>query len=378
MKKSKMCLLLLCIAGALSSCASPPNTADIDGVDVAVPSHYEIDFSETPAVTLPDNAVPETIDEFNLYCVNKEDGNHISSTCKINENYVLKIDAYVETSTVEKVGIYEYIPSTITDKQRDAFLYEFFGDRINDVVYSGVNFDNWILESDTEYYRFSYSQGMKLIYEETFFLRDFKTYIEEHDYRMLNSIDMCNLRISLEEAYSMCDKLWGSLTDDKYIPTNVRPFTVSSNNDDGMLWIVLRKSVDGMPIFADNDPIFYVTDNGVLQMRGAVYKLSPLILDKQVITLNEAVKQLQSYASRLNPQSGYLYLDHFYKSSIPISKISFEYIVMRGTTVPYIVKPVWRFYIGETSEDNLILEDRILAIDAITGDLIAERRGHTF
>ena len=376
MKKLISILLIVFIPFSFCSCSKAPNGTNINGVPVAIPN------STVPTTTSPSNdlttLVPSSVEEYNMFCINAANGIHIEKTCKINDSYVLNINANVLVSSVENIGLYEYIPTSITTSQRDALLSAHFGDQVNELVRSDINGETWILETESTRYRFGYSRGMDLIYEETYTLRDMKARIEEFDWRMLASIDEAELSISLESAYSMCERLLSTLTDENYIPTNVRPFTMNSESNEGMLWIVWRKTVDGMPIVADNDPKFYVGENRVLSMYGSVYTLNPIVLDQKIITLDAAITNLVNYSSRLNPGEGNLYLDHLFEKEIPVSKITLEYVVLRGTDMSYTVTPVWRFYIGATDEETLILEDRIIAINALTGDLIAERRGHTF
>lgn len=369
-----VCTILL----TLCSCVTAPDVIVDGGVNIAAPDCSQTTLTESSLSPSHSNTEYLSIDEYNISCVKKENGTKLETICSIDSNYVLSINAVVDVANVQSVGIYQYLPTSISESQRDALLSAYFGDRIDEVRHNTKGWANqWYLETEHEYYEFGYSRGMKLIFEETFFIRDFKTLIEARDNYMLNSIRESGMNIPVSEAVLMCEHLLITVSDDTYIPSNIRPFKVNSNTNQGMLWILFRKTVDGVPIIADNDLKFYVSDSKVLYMIGSVYDLVPIDLDQKVIPLHDAVARLIDSASQIKLEHGELYLDDKYKDEIPISKITFEYIVLQGTDMPYIVTPIWRFHIGYSDEENLIFEDRIIAINALTGNLISERRRHT-
>lgn len=44
----------------------------------------------------------------------------------------------------------------------------------------------------------------------------------------------------------------------------------------------------------------------------------------------------------------------------------------------YAVVPVWRFVIGDDEESRIIARDRIILVNALTGELIVDRRRDSF
>ena len=70
--------------------------------------------------------------------------------------------------------------------------------------------------------------------------------------------------------------------------------------------------------------------------------------------------------------------DYLYADVIPISEITFEYVAIRNENYEYTVVPVWRFVIGDDEESRLIARDRIISVNALTGELIADRRRATY
>lgn len=360
-----------------ASCAAPPQHSGENqpSFDPQV-STSASETTENPSATSKE---PLSVEEYNYQSVHSENGRQISGSFVIDDTYTLKIDAVVYVSNVERVGMYEYVPASITDAQREALLGAYFSDRIYEVKHNTNGWNNhWELSTDTEFYSFGYSFGKNLISEETFFLRDYKKEIREFDELMLHSISEAGMRISLDEACDLCDRLLCTVTDDQYAPSNVRPFKMNPNTDDGMLWIVWSKTADGMPITADNDPKFYVTDNGVIYLHGTVYDTVPMEIPDRIISLDEAVASLGNYASYINDPNNFMGFEFIYNDAVPVTEITFEYVVVRDENYRYTVVPVWRFLIGDDEESRLMYKDRVISVNAITGELLAERRRFTF
>lgn len=375
--KAAAIFALVMVLVLTASCAAPSQHSGEDqpSSDPQV-STSPIETTENPSAPSKETL---SVEKYNYQSVHSEDGRHITGSFVIDDTYTLKIDAVVDVSNVERVGIYEYIPISITDTQREAVLGVYFGDRIDEVKHNTNGWNNhWELSTDTEYYSFGYSFGKNLISEETFFLRDYKKQIREFDDLMLNSVSEAGMQLSLDDAYGMCNRLLCTVTDDLYTPTNVRPFKMNPNSDDGMLWIVWSKHADGVPITADNDPKFYVTDNGVIYLHGTVYDTVPMEVTDRIISLGEAVTSLGENASYINDPNNFMGFEFIYNNVIPVTQITFEYVVVRDENYKYTVVPVWRFLIGDDEESRLMYKDRIISINAINGELIAERRRYTF
>lgn len=376
-QKVKAIVGLIMVLILAASCAAPPQQLD-DNKPSFTPqvSTSPSETTENPSATSKE---PLSVEEYNCQSVHRENGRQITGSFVIDDTYTLEIDAVVDVSNVERVGMYEYIPSSITDTQREALLGAYFGDRIDGVKHNTNGWNNhWELSTDTEYYSFGYSFGKNLISEETFILRDYKKEIREFDDLMLKSVSEAGMHISLNDAYGMCGRLLVTVTDDLYTPTNVRPFKMNTNSDDGMLWIVWSKNADGMPITVDNDPKCYVTDNGVIYLHGTVYDTVPMEVTDRIISLDEAIMGLGKNASYMNDPNNFMGFEFIYNDVIPVTKITFEYIVVRDENYQYTVVPVWRFLIGDDEESRLIARDRIISVNALTGELIADRRRATF
>ena len=321
----------------------------------------------------------QTADEYNIQLVHSADGQQITDLLAVDANYTLDINAVVNVSSVERVGMYEYIKHPITDEQREGLLAAYFGDRIDEVQHNTyANRNDWGIENETEFRRFAYSLSYGEMVEETFFIIDHQIRVEHFDSQMLDSVEAAGMNISLDEAYDMCEILLHGATNDLFIPDNVRPFKQHPDTDQGMLWIIYHRVIDGMPITAYNDLKFLVLNDGVTYLHGALYDIAPVELDEKIISIEDAMKSLENNAPRINDPNNFMGFNYLFDNVIPISEITLEYIVVADDSNNYMIIPAWRFLLGDDAESRLIARDRIIAVNAITGELIATRRRATF
>ena len=68
----------------------------------------------------------------------------------------------------------------------------------------------------------------------------------------------------------------------------------------------------------------------------------------------------------------------FDNGTLTVNEITLEYIVVNADDGKAYIRPAWRFVVGENKEQQNGYRDRIIAIDAVTGDLIQGRRGNNF
>lgn len=332
------------------------------------PASPSLPYNET---TLPQNVNTDDPDTFNIQCVKEQDGSAVSQKISISQNYVLSIEALVNTSEVERVALYQYNPVSITDAERTSLFKAYFQEKADDVYhYTEGNADAWVLMTDNEQYLFGFGRGNGPIDEPLFTLRN--ATIGILPFNMLNSIS--DAGVTLSEAFQKCSPLICALVPDStYEPDCIRPFLLSEESPDGYLWITYRKVVDGIPITANYDLRFYVTNAEVICLIGTLYQLDELTLDQPIISLDAALSSLSKYALLIDPDT--LSIRDLYSDTIPVTEISFEYIVLRGYDFTYTVTPVWRFLIGSDEDQRLMHRDKIIAVNALTGELILERRG---
>ena len=134
------------------------------------------------------------------------------------------------------------------------------------------------------------------------------------------------------------------------------------------LKVVFKRILDGMPVTAYNDMRFLIDDDGVEKVTGSVFSVREIGLEKTLLSLDEAVRRLQEQAVLLDLEG---------ESQMTISEITLEYVVIISDDGRILITPVWRFLLGKDEDERNFLRQKILGIDAVTGELIWEERGET-
>lgn len=314
-----------------------------------------------------------SIEEYNLQLVHQCNESVVSESFMATDKLKFEIHASVSTGNVDRVSLYEYIPMPISDAQRSSLLKAYFQERIDEVYHHTVgNSNGWVLMNDSEYYHFGYNRSPQYIDESGFFLINQKVGLVDLTDGMRESLD--DVGFPLSDAYSQCNVLIEAVVGNtKYMPSIIRPISTARPTVKGAYWIVYRRELDGVPVIANWDLKFFVTQNEVVKMVGTLYEVQELSLEQQIISMDDALASLEKHASLIDYD--FLEISYFFEETIPVSKITFEYLVLPGSDGRYIVTPIWRFQLGETEDQRNILRDKVIAVNALTGELIAQYRG---
>lgn len=315
------------------------------------------------------------IGDYNMQIVRESNGKEITQTLVVDENHTLQIDAFVNTSNVQRISNYAYIPAEITDEQRTALFEAYFGERVDEVYhYTYGNANSWELKNEDEYYKFNYSREYGLIDAPKFTLRNVN--IQTSAFPTNMHLRFSDTNISLDDAYVKCNFILPSLVGNKvYKPDWIRPFPLPEATDGkGFYWITYRRSIDGMPITADSDLRFFISENEVIRVVGVLYEIEELPFNQKIISAEDAFEMLKANAELINVHNLDVITRHYFSNTIPISEISLEYKVMRAEN-EYVISPIWRFVVGETDEQRQMYRDVIIAVNALTGEIIIETRG---
>lgn len=311
----------------------------------------------------------------NMQTVRESDGKKITQTIVVDENHTLQIDAFVNTSNVQRISNYAYIPAAITDEQRTALFEAYFGERAKEVYhYTYGNANSWELKNEDEYYKFNYSREYGLIDAPLFTLRNVN--IQTSAFPTNMHLRFSDTNISLDDAYVKCTFILPSLVGNKvYKPDWIRPFPLPEATDGkGFYWITYRRSIDGMPITADSDMRFFISENEVIRVLGVLYEIEELPFNQKIISAEDAFELLKANVELINVHNLDSITRHYFSNTIPISEISLEYKVMRAEN-EYVISPIWRFVVGKTDEQRLMYRDIIIAVNAVTGEIIIDTRG---
>ena len=376
----------------LLACASTPGTIEQDGIIIADPTQIE-DVTETTHTTTPtlesETTTPTVTDPTedklttqNNAILTATDGRHIIQSISTADGYKIDINAVVNLSGIEKVDAYEYRLVEFTDERRVQLFDHFFGDLASTAEHNTYAFnDHWKIRFSDEigdYFRFHVNynyNGEYIAQEKNFLLRYHDVNLYPFEDNLLDSVDDVNIAISLDEAIVACDRFAGVISDEqKYTVGYIRPFGNSGRRQ--YYWIVYKQELDGMPVTSYQDLKFYVDGNGIQEAGGALYTAGDSIMKNPIISLDEAISILNGNASVLDLTD--LTLGNFYTDTIPVTGITLEYMVIKDMYGEPSIVPVWRFLIGSDSDEQSILGDRYIAVNALNGDLIICRRRHTF
>ena len=375
----------------LSACAKTPETIIQDGIIIADPTQIE-DVTETTHTTTPtsesETTTPTVTDptEDKLTTQNNAvlaaaDGQHITQCISTADGYKIDIDAVINLSGIEKVDAYEYRLVEFTDERRVKLFNHFFGDLASTAEHNTYAFnDHWKIRFSDEigdYFGFEVNynlSGESIPKEKIFILSYHDVNLYPFEDNLLDSVDDVNIAISLDEAIVACDRFAGVISDEqKYTVGYIRPFGNSGRRQ--YYWIVYKQELDGMPVTSYQDLKFYVDGNGIQHAGGALYTAGDSIMKNPIISLDEAISILNGNASVLDLTD--LTLGNFYTDTVPVTGITLEYMVIKDMYGEPSIVPVWRFLIGSDSDEQSILGDRYIAVNALNGDLIVCRRRNT-
>lgn len=366
----KKMLLFLLIMITLTGCTPTPGTIANGNISIAAPNQTAPPTS-TPIVSEPELANP---DVYNVQLIKQYHNNEYSCCLTTANGANIVINARVDTASVERISKYEYIPRKITDDERTALFKEYFQEKPGELHHNTVgNSDSWHLTSGSEKYMFNYGRGTNSIDEPLFLLRNENVQTNAFDSNMLQNLQDTN--ISLSDAFAKCSPLLSVLTSNSIYDVDcVRPFPLPNSADSqGFYWITYRRTLDGMPVTANYDLRFFVSSNDVLRVHGTLYDISELSLEHNLISVEDAIESLKKYSAL--DVAHELYTKDIFPNSISVCRITLEYLVLRSADYSYEITPVWRFEIGENDEQRLMYRDRIIAVNAITGQVIIDRRG---
>lgn len=314
-----------------------------------------------------------SISDANMELVRSVNGTAIEETITTADGKQILLNAQVNTESVETIQQYQYEVLPVTDELRETLFTTFFGARASEAIYDQRN-DVWELhnsEAIGDYYLYEHTiamAGESVPGEEIFTLgyRDVNLYPFEDN--LLSSSAECGVSIPLEDVISLC----GTITDaiapqNSYTADTVLPYGNQGRRP--YYTIFFRRTAGGMPIIGYNDLYFLVDSNGIQTISGALYGLTAQPLSSELLSLEDAVASLRENTSLI---------DFYGEDTLSVGAISLEYIVTLTETQEAVAIPAWRFQIGTNDNSLMINRRRVLAVNAVTGELIQGERGRSF
>lgn len=374
--KRKIIVMILVILqlSALVSCSAPPEAVDEGNSASGDPNPIEdttpVDYN---ANNNPAEALADTVDEQNASIIAAAADKHIDETIESTDGKQLIINADTELNGIETVSAYEYILVAVTDDFRSNLFTAYFGNRAFDAEYDERN-DLWTLANSSavgDYYLYdtTYSlTGETIPGEESFYIEYREPDLYPFEDNLLDSVSDSSVSISVGDAVEMCNHIIEKIAEaDAFTVDYI--YVYGTNGRRPYYKIVYKRVLDGMLVTSYNDIYFLVDNDGIEKIFGSLFDTKKIKLRNQIISLDTAIASLRDNATLI---------DFYEHNATSIGKITLEYIVTKTLTGEASVVPAWRFWIGSNEDEMNLNRGKVIAVDAITGELIQGERGNTF
>ena len=373
----KYMIIIVIISCFLVSCAQKPNVGERNGVRAATSEHEdteEVQQQNTNEIitNIPESISANSVTQRNLDIFANYEGTKIERVIDVLNKESLFIDAVIDVDGINRVSQYEYLTKDITEEVRANLFQSVFLDAADEAEYDELN-DVWTLDIDPDIrnyflYQVSYSNGGTTVSGEQIIILENRYYdLYPFEDNRLSTVSDSKVDVSIDAAIGICKRTVNAITNaDNYVADCVQGY--GNNGRRPYYKIVFRYTLDGMPVLGYNDLTFLFDNNGIEMVKGSLFSVKEIGLTKNILSPDEAVERLQEQADFL------IFED---ESQIMVSKVTLEYIVINSPEGKMLITPVWRFWLGNDEDERNFLCHKILAIDALTGELIWDERGHT-
>ncbi len=292
---------------------------------------------------------------------------HIQQRIETAEGISLVIDSPVTVDGINKVSQYEYILTDINEDIRFQLFKAVFGEIANKAEYDELN-DVWTLTINSGIipdflYHISYSNGGSTIPGEQIIILDNRYYdLYPFEDNRLPSVFDSKLDFTLDEAENLCRQAVSAIDDNSdYTLSYIHAY--GNNGRRPYLKLVFKQMLDGMPVTAYNNLSFLVDNDGIERVSGSLFSVKEVGLPQTILSVDEALAKLQA--------------DFVPENSMTVTDITLEYLTLISEEGRILITPVWRFWLGANEDERNFMCQKILAINAVTGQLIYEERGNT-
>ena len=373
----KYMIIIVIISCFLVSCAQKPNVGERNGVRAATSEHEdteEVQQQNTNEIitNIPESISANSVTQRNLDIFANYEGTKIERVIDVLNKESLFIDAVIDVDGINRVSQYEYLTKDITEEVRANLFQSVFLDAADEAEYDELN-DVWTLDIDPDIrnyflYQVSYSNGGTTVSGEQIIILENRYYdLYPFEDNRLSAVSDSKVDVSIDAAIGICKRTVNAITNaDNYVADCVQGY--GNNGRRPYYKIVFRYTLDGMPVSGYNDLTFLFDNNGIEMVKGSLFSVKEIGLTKNILSPDEAVERLQEQADFL------IFED---ESQIMVSKVTLEYILINSPEGKMLITPVWRFWLGNDEDERNFLCHKILAIDALTGELIWDERGHT-
>lgn len=317
--------------------------------------------------------------------LNASAGMVITETINMADGKSISIDAEINVDGISRVSCYKYIPQPVTDEFRMTLFKRRHRAETWDVMEAAV------FNTEDNAWEFVNPRGEQWAYR----VRDSSVPAEQVFIHSRVDMEFDDSEDNFQAAVlGFHDELYPEdplmleatgLTEFDVVGTfeglvNETLMPVLGNYSCSYLYIygkesgqlfskaVLKQVIDGMPVTVWNNISAVNTTASLYPQKiwGSFFSGEDIGLDQNIMTPEEAVEAVKSQIALVEIPSG---------TPTTVSQISLEYLsVISEDGEPYIT-PVWRFWLGNDEMERSQMSETIFAVDAMSGQLIWEKRG---
>ncbi|MDE5587757.1 MAG: hypothetical protein K2J60_01260 [Acetatifactor sp.] len=310
------------------------------------------------------------------------EGTMITQTIENSAGSVISIDAQVDVDGISRVSRYRYVPQVYTEEFRKSLLKKEFPAETWDVNEAAVYNEEksaWeFMTPREEHWMYRVSDAfppgeqvwtyervdIELDYTEDCLVTHMPTetvFVVEYEKFMEITANGTPAEIAQFGQYIIAE---GAETDNyscSYIhiceTEGGRPYVRA----------VYKQNLDGMPVTVWHNFSTATTDVSPFPVKawGAFFTAEEIGLYKPILSVEEAVTAMQEQIDSVQIEEAQIY----------VKKITLEYLSVLSAEGEAEIVPVWRFWPEENDEERSVMCERILAINAVSGELIWEKRG---
>ncbi len=330
----------------------------------------------------PDTQQDVAADISNMDILAASAGTTVTQTIENSAGGVISIDAQVDVGGVSRVSRYRYLPLPFTEENRKALLKERFPAEDWDVNEAAVYNENegvWELATPLGENWIFQTSASEIPGEQ---ILNLERVDEKPDYAKENILSSVRIspELTTEDELSIIEITDSNSREIKQLgkllleaAAGMDTYSCSyihiCEDSGGHRYVraVFKQAADGMPVtvWHNFSTVTSKTSLSPVKIWGSFYSMEEIGLDKPILTPEEAVAAMQEQIDSVQMQ----------ETPVHITKISLEYLaVISSEGTPEIV-PVWRFRPGDDEKERNMLCEQILAVNAVSGELIWENRG---
>lgn len=327
-----------------------------------------------------DSMDEKTVEEANREVLAACAGMTITQTIESADGRRICIDAQVDVDGISRVSRYTYVPQQFTEEKRKALLKKMFpaeGWDVNEAAVYNEKEDEWEIvtprgEKWVCQVRNSQISGEYVVNVERVDVA--LNYMEEDEVfpiRLSNTptedvlllIETADCTISEIEQIG---QLIAASIEEEFIYSCNYIYICGEESGHPYVKAVYKQTIDEMPVTAWHNFSTATSKEGRFPVKvwGSFYSIKEIGLTKPILMPMEAIVSMQEQIDHIQMQ----------ETQICVTKISLEYLAVNSSEGGMEITPIWRFWMGNDEMERNGMCEKVLAVDAVSGELIWEDR----